>query len=227
MNKVYGYARVSTKTQELQRQIDNIKRIDESAIIITEQFTGTTQDRPQWNRLKSLVKNGDTIIFDEVSRMSRTSEDGYREYRELFDKGVNLVFNKERYLDTDCFREALNKSVELTGHDIDCILKGVNEYLLLVAEKQIKLAFDKAQSEAEYIRQRTREGIEVARLNGKQIGQAQGKTLNVKKQNESLETIKKHSKDFDGTLSDNEVIKLCGISRNSFYKYKRMIRETI
>ena len=71
------------------------------------------------------------------------------------------------------------------------------------------------------LRQRTKEGMETARLNGKQIGQVKGTKLTTKKSIEAKEIILKHSKDFNGTLSDVDVMKLCGISRNSYYKYKK------
>ncbi len=71
----------------------------------------------------------------------------------------------------------------------------------------------------------TKEGIETARLEGKQIGQRQGAKLNVKKAAAAKEVIRKHSKDFGGTLDDVECLKLAGCSRNSYYKYKREIRQ--
>ena len=73
--------------------------------------------------------------------------------------------------------------------------------------------------------QRTKEGIETARLNGKQIGQAPGRKLVVKKSFPAKEIIKKHSKSFNGTLDDGDVMKLANLSRNTYYKYKRELRE--
>ena len=72
-----------------------------------------------------------------------------------------------------------------------------------------------------------KEGIETARLNGKQIGQVEGSKLTTKKSIEAKEIIRKHSKDFGGTLDDAEVRKLAGVSRGTFYKYKREIKEGI
>ena len=71
------------------------------------------------------------------------------------------------------------------------------------------------------LHQRTREGIEIARLNGKQIGQKPGNKLHIKKEGPAKEKIKKYSKDFEGTPSDVECMKLIGISRNTYYKYKK------
>ena len=74
------------------------------------------------------------------------------------------------------------------------------------------------------LHQRTKEGIETARLNGKQIGGVSGRKLNVKKANTAKEIILKHSKDFGGSLSDDECMRLAGVSRNSYYAYKRALR---
>ena len=74
------------------------------------------------------------------------------------------------------------------------------------------------------LRQRTREEIETARLNGKQIVQRTGNRLHVKKEAPAKEQIRRLSKNFNGSLSDTEVIKLVGLSRNTYYKYKRELR---
>ena len=75
--------------------------------------------------------------------------------------------------------------------------------------------------------QRTVEGLITARLNGKQIGQTKGAKLTTNKMIQAKEIIKKHSRDFDGTLKDAEVMKLAEVSRNTYFKYKREIREEI
>lgn len=87
-------------------------------------------------------------------------------------------------------------------------------------------ASNQAEKEVNDLHQRTREGIETARLNGKQIGGIAGRKLNVKKAAQAKEIIRKHSKDFDGTLGDKEVIKLADVSRNTFYKYKAELKNS-
>ena len=96
-----------------------------------------------------------------------------------------------------------------------------------LAKEQIKIAFDQSEKEVADLHQRTKEGIETARLNGKQIGQKKGNKLTTKKSIASKEVILKHSKDFNGSLCDTDVMKLTGLSRNTFYKYKREIKETL
>lgn len=236
MCKRYAYARVSTVKQSIERQIRNIKDQYPDAIVVTDEYTGTRLDRPGWMKLYKTVKEGDTIIFDEVSRMSRDADEGFSVYQDLYQRGVNLIFIKEPHISTSVYRQQVEnqiKKVEIeTGKEaIDKCLSGIMDaisgLIMDLAKEQIRLAFDQAEKEVEYLHQRTREGIETARLNGKQIGQIRGSKLTTKKSVTAKEIIRKRSKDFDGTLTDEEVIKLSGISRNTFYKYKKEIREGV
>ena len=81
-----------------------------------------------------------------------------------------------------------------------------------------------AQKEVDDLHERTAEGIETARREGKQIGQKPGAKLTTKKSIEKKVEILKHSKDFEGTLNDIDCMKLTGLSRNTFYKYKRELK---
>ena len=181
-------------------------------------------DRRQWQLLMKRVKAGDTIIFDSVSRMSGNAEEGFAAYEELFNRGVNLVFLKEPHINTDTYKKALENNVQLTGSNVDYILEGVNRYLMELAKEQIRLAFEQSEKEVEDLHQRTREGIETARLNGKQIGRKKDAKITTKKSLAAKEIIRKHSRDFNGTLSDVEVMQLTGLSRNTYYKYKRELK---
>lgn len=218
---VYGYARISRREQSIDRQIRNIKSEYPDATIVKESFTGTRMDRPEWMKLNKKVKSGDTIVFDSVSRMSRNSDEGIETYLDLYEKGVRLVFLKERYIDTDVYSENMKDKIALTGSDEDEIFKGLNNYFKKLAAKQIRISFDQSEKEVQDLRQRTKEGLVTAWLNGKQIGQRPGSMLHVKKKAPAQEKILKYSKDFNGSLSDSECMKLVGVSRNTYYKYKR------
>lgn len=222
--RVFGYCRISTMKQSIERQIRNIKALYPYAVIVTDECTGQKLNRPGWSKLYRQVKQGDTIVFDSVSRMSRDAEEGFKLYEDLFNKGVNLIFLKEPHINTEVFRQALESGVPMTGTDVDIILEGVNRYLLSLARLQIRLAFDQAEKEIEDLHQRTREGIETARLNGKQIGQKPGAKLTTQKSIKAKKVIRKHSKDFNGTLSDADVMKLAGVARGTYYKYKRELK---
>lgn len=220
--KVYGYCRVSTMKQSIERQIRNIKTEYPDAIIVTDEYTGTRLDRPGWTKLFKQLKDGDTVVFDQVSRMSRDAEEGFRVYEELFNRGVNMIFLKEHYIDSAVYASKLKQADVTTGKDY--LDEGLKVILLGLAKEQIRIAFEQAQQEVEDLHQRTREGIETARLNGKQIGQPKGAKLTTKKSIKAKEIILKRSKDFNGDLTDVELMKLTGIARGTYYKYKRELK---
>lgn len=225
---IYGYARISTKKQSLERQIKNIKEAYPDAVVMEEVFTGTkVYGRKVFAKLLGVVKTGDTIVFDEISRLSRNEVEGFSLYQELYKKGVNLVFLKEPHLNTDTYKKALTNGVEMTGTNVDVILEGVNKYLMILAKDQIRLAFERAEKEAKYNSVRTSEAMLVARANGKRIGNSKGDKLVTKKSIATKEMIKKYSKDFLGTLTDKEVITLAKVSKNSYYKYKRELVQEL
>lgn len=221
---IYGYCRISTKQQSIDRQIRNIKNEYDTAVIVTEAYSGTTINRPEWNKLYKKAKTGDIIVFDSVSRMSRNADEGFTLYEELYNKGIELVFLKEPHINTATYKKALQNNVSMTGTNVDYILEGVNKYLMALAKEQIRIAFEQSEKEVEDLHQRTREGIATARLNGKQIGQRQGAKLTTKKSIEAKKQIKKYSKDFDGQLTDTDCMRMIGLARNTYYKYKREMK---
>lgn len=228
---VYGYARVSTTKQNIDRQITNIKEKYPQAVIITEAYTGTKMERPAWSKLHKKLGASDTVVFDEVSRMSRNAEEGYQVYQELYGRGVNLVFLKEPYINTDVYRNAAQQRIEATistGNAAtdtftQTILEAVNQLLMDLAKQQITAAFEQAQAEVDHLHQRTSEGVRRAQAEGKQVGRATGATVTTKKSIAAKEQIRKYSKDFNGTLTDKDAMQLIGLARNTYYKYKREI----
>jgi len=225
---VFGYCRISKPTQNIERQERNILASFPNAVIFKEVYTGVVINRHAWLKLSKAVRKGDTIVFDSVSRMSRNAKEGIEQYMELLDKGIELVFLKEPYVNTENYKQALSGGVELVGNDIaDVYIEATNKVLKLLAAKQIELAFEQSEKEVMDIRQRTKEGIETARLNGKRIGLVKGSKLIIKKEAPAKELIRKHCKTFGGTLNDIECIKLANLSRNTYYKYKREIKEEL
>lgn len=236
MGRVFGYCRISTNKQNIERQVRNIAADYPKAAIVKETYTGTKfQGRKELDKLIRQVKSGDTIVFDSVSRMSRNADEGFKLYEKLYRKGINLVFLKEKHINTDTYKQALDNelNIQVNTGDVDTdelmgsILSALNKYILSLARRQIILAFEQSEKEVEDLHQRTKEGIETARRLGKQIGQKQGVKLNVRKANISKRIILKHNRTFGGGLSDKETQIQAQISRNSFYKYKRELVEEI
>ena len=109
----YGYVRVSTMKQSIERQIRNIKAEYPDAVIVTDEYTGTKMDRPGWQKIYKAAKAGDVIIFDSVSRMSRDAEEGFRVYEDLFQRGVELIFLKEPQINTETYKKAMDGQIRL------------------------------------------------------------------------------------------------------------------
>lgn len=235
MNMVYGYCRISTQKQSMERQVRNITAAYPAAIIYQEAYTGTKlEGREKLEKLLKTVKAGDTIVFDSVSRMSRNADEGFQLYKRLMENGIELVFLKEPQINTATYKAAMDKQISIaaTGDSaaddlIQSITAAINRYMMSLAERQIRIAFEQSEKEVSDLQQRTREGIETARRNGKQIGQQEGRKLNVKKAAPAMELIKKHSKDFCGSLNDQECMRLTGLARNTYYKYKREIKAAL
>ena len=233
MCKVYGYCRVSTRTQKIQRQIDNVKRAYPEARIYQEAYTGTKfYGRKELEALLRQVKSGDTIVFDSVSRMSRNAEEGFTLYKMLYNKGVTLVFLKEPHVNTDTYKQAVQRQIaaEVNSGDkdtdlmVNSIMEAINRYMMALAEKQIQLAFEQSQKEVDDMRQRTKEGLQKAYEAGKQKGRPSGIKPVYKKAIKAKEVIKSHCVDFGGGLNDTEAMTLAGVSRNTYYKYKRELK---
>lgn len=98
------------------------------------------------------LKTGDTIVFDSVSRMSRNAEDGYKTYMELYSKGINLVFLKERHIDTDTYKESTEQLQRMMGQELHIsdndlsemvrtIMKALENYQMKMLQRNIQLAF--------------------------------------------------------------------------------------
>ena len=96
---------------------------------------------------------------------------------------------------------------------------------VLTARQQIRLAFRQAEKEVADLRQRTREGLITAKLNGKKLGRRQGVRVETKKSIQAKAVIKRTNRDFCGSLNDRDTMALAQVSRNSFYKYKRELLE--
>lgn len=103
--KEYGYCRISTSKQNIERQVRNIQSAFPESIIVREVYTGTKfQGRKELEKLLKRVQPGDRIVFDSVSRMSRDSEEGFRLYEKLFYDGIDLVFLKEPHINTATYK---------------------------------------------------------------------------------------------------------------------------
>jgi len=87
---IYGYARVSGTSQDLSAQIADLKSKGGCEVVFNEKYTGTTKERPEFQRLLSTLDAGDTLVVTKLDRFARSAEDGIRIIKELMRKGVRV-----------------------------------------------------------------------------------------------------------------------------------------
>ena len=221
---IYGYCRVSTRSQSIDRQVENIKKAYPNIAgkdIFKDCYTGHRLDRPEFEKQLSKVQAGDKIVFDEVSRMSRKARDGFNLYMDLYEKGIDLEFLKQPHINTEKYRvllkrkqairDALEGGIEVSDDVIFAIIEKVS---MSNIEQDIKQAFKSAEQEAENIKARTREGQRRAVRRGKKIGGVKGGKLYVKKKEPIKAIIREHSRTFGGNMSDDEVMTLANNLRD-------------
>lgn len=187
MQYIYGYARVSTKQQDLIRQLDLLGEYN-CTEILTEKMSGTKKDRPELIRLKDKVRPGDSIVVESFSRLGRSTKD-LIELVEYFEgKNVKLISIKENF-DTNTPQGKL---------------------MLTVFQ-----AF--SQFERDLIAQRTKEGLESARVRGRNGGRPKVKENQI---NKALKLY--HSKEY----SISEIVEMTGISQATLYRYIRTTKQS-
>lgn len=144
-----------------------------------------------------------------------------------------MVFLKEEYINSQVYRQALQNQIKLdfnvgdkaTDEFMNSIIEALNKLIIALAKKQIEKAFEQAEKEVVDLHKKTSEGMLTAKLSGKRVGQPKGTKLITKKSKEAKRQILKYCKDFDGTLTDSECVKLIGIAKNTYYNYKKQLKE--
>ncbi len=219
MGNYYSYMRISTKEsndkQSFNRQEKSLKTYAkdnniEYLIDFKDDITGSTFDRPSWNKLEKILQPGDTIVFKEISRFTRQAEEGYKKYKELMDKGINLVFLDNLTVSTDCIKNLTsiaNSQNLVTKTALESTIK-----LLLIVE------LDRVQQEREIIVKRIKQGIAAS---NKKSGRKQGK---LDKMNDEL---KADIKEFlgDRSIRQIDLMNKHNISRNTLKKYIVIVKE--
>lgn len=150
-NYIFGYARVSTENQNLDRQLDALKNYG-CDFIYNEKITGTKRQRPELEKLLDRITAGDTVVVESLSRLGRSTKDLIA-LTELFEQsGVHLVSLKEQ-IDTNT----------ATGKLLFTLMSAI------------------AQFERDVIVDRTKEGLNAARARGRKGGRPKINSENIKK----------------------------------------------
>ena len=160
-----GYARCSTLDQNLDWQIDALTK-EGCDRIFQEKFTGTRKDRPELLRMLDMLREGDTVIICELTRLSRSVKDLFDLVEQVEKAGANIKSLKEPWLDTTTPQ----------GRLLFTIFSGVSQF------------------ERELIRERTMEGLASARARGR-MGGRPGKDKKIVEQALTLYDSKAYSVD--------------------------------
>ena len=193
LKKRFGYVRISSKDQNEAKQIKNMLNagIDERDIYIDKQ-SGKNFERSQYQAMKdpSRLREGDTIVFDSITRMGRNMDETLKEYRWFVENGINLEFIKEPMINTN-------------NETDDVILKTIQQAVLVILT-----AF--AEKERSDIRVRQGEGIEAAKRKGTKFGRPL-KTLP-----EEWDELYLQWK--NGQIKAVEFMEHAGMKKSTFYK---------
>lgn len=210
---VFGYVRVSTKEQNEDRQVEAIKQYCqangltlEDRSIIADKQSGKDFNREGYQLLKNyLLRPGDTLIIKELDRLGRDMEQIKQEWQELINRGINIIV-----IDTPILNTANRTDLEKK-----LIANIVFELLAYLAEK-----------EREKMRQRQREGIEVAKKAGKHLGRPRIDYATLSKQQKEL--IKQYYPQWQkGEITAVKFMEILGLKKNTFYKVMKQYENLL
>lgn len=226
MSNYFAYMRISTKEergkQKFSRQEKSLERFEKDHNIDfvwtgRDDASGKNFNRKDWKRLESLIHEGDTIVFKDITRFTRQAEDGYEKYMWLMnDKGVSLIFIDNPTLNTDYIR----KMIGFAEQQKQLITR---ESMAFIAKIVLLTELDRAEQERLTISKRTKDGIAAAHAAGHKSGRPVGA---LDKMTPELRA------DLEGYMLDRsikgvDIMKKHGISRNTMKKYCQTIKDKI
>ena len=204
---IYGYCSSMSGKRELRQQQNNILEAYPEAQMIQDIITQSASAE----YLLAVVSSTDTLVLDNIARISKDADMCYDIYTMLYNAGRNLVFLKEPYLNTSTYREILSE-----------VNQRANRQEL--TEKGIRVSIEYFEQEAKKRSTNRKNGIEKARLEGKQIGQKKGAKLHIKKKAAIKEGIRANAREFGGPMTDAECMKFLHVAYRTYYKYKHELR---
>ena len=192
----YAYVRVSTREQNIDRQLEALKpfSLEKNQIFIDHQ-SGKNFSRPAWKKLVRKLKKGDLLIVKSIDRLGRNYSDILTQWQHITKKvGADILVLDMELLDT---RE---KEGGLTG--------------VLIADLVLQILAYVAQVERDFIRQRQAEGIAIAKANGTRFGR---KAMDMPE-----EFGKVCEECAEGNISTRAAARKLGIKNSTFYRNYRM-----
>lgn len=164
-------------------------------------------DSKPWT-VADMFEEGDILICNSVDELTDTESDInniVKEYMDLLNKKIELIFDKSTQCNSIFIKTLIEKNEDFEQVLRKCIANYMNQH-------DIEVKYSKKH-------------VITAKTNGNKVGIKKGTKLVTKKSLEMRCKIKTMCKDFDGDTSDEDLIKELGISRNSYYKYKKLLKE--
>lgn len=192
---IIGYCRVSTKDQDLTRQIESLKEYG-CEKIYSDKATGKNFNRPEYTKLKDALRKGDTLVVHEFDRLGRNKKLTLKELQYFKDNGIRLV--------------ALNLPTTQMDTDDNLMLETINNIV-------IELYTMMAQQEIETREKRQREGIDVALANGVKFGR---KAVEYPKNWESVISLVNNKQ-----INNIEAMTMLGLKKTTYYKLLKEYKE--
>ena len=194
---IIGYCRVSTKDQDLTRQIESLKEYG-CEKIYSDKATGKNFNRPEYTKLKDALRKGDTLVVHEFDRLGRNKKLTLKELQYFKDNGIRLV--------------ALNLPTTQINTDDNLMLETINNIV-------IELYTMIAQQEIETREKRQREGIDIALASGVKFGR---KEIEYPKNWESVIQLVDNKQ-----LSNLEAMTMLGLKKTTYYKLLKEYKSNI
>ncbi|MCU4958660.1 recombinase family protein [Bacillus cereus] len=166
----YGYARVSTVTQDLESQLQTLKA-EGCAVIYSEKFTGTTTDRPELSKVLAILSEGDTLTVTKLDRLARNTKEGIEIIEALFKRGIRVhVLNVGLLEDTTMGRFFLQTLLAVAEMERNLILERTQEGKIVARQNpNYKEGRPKSHSDkklAEAMRMKEKMGYSFRQLSG-------------------------------------------------------------
>ena len=192
---IIGYCRVSTRDQDLTRQIESLKEYG-CEKIYSDKATGKNFNRPEYTKLKDALRAGDTLVVHEFDRLGRNKKLTLKELQYFKDNGIRLI--------------ALNLPTTMMNTTDNLMLETINNIV-------IELYTMMAQQEIETREKRQREGIDVALANGVKFGR---KEIEYPKNWESVMALVDNKQ-----VSNIDAMQMLGLKKTTYYKLLKEYRN--
>lgn len=201
MQRNFAYIRVSSKEQNLNRQLDAIRSLDvaiDERDIYIDKMSGKDFNRPEWQALKRSIRSGDTLFLHSLDRLGRNKQGILQEWEWLIKNKINIVVLDMPLLDTRKYAE----------------LDGIGE---LVTNLVLQILSWLAEEERKKIKERQREGIDAALKRGIKFGRP------VVQKPKNFDEI--YGKWKNGEITATKAMQILNLKRNTFYKFVKVQEE--